>query len=402
MLSALSFLLVFCVAWSQKLTKEYIRKRFNKLIDFAICLFFIFSGISLLVAQEIYNSVSFRILTIGILVYYIGQLYIPSLTQKRIFIHVLGMTTVFIALLSILQLLFPGVMNAIAYSYLSGIDAYGLIYDFQRGRLLHWGVIIFSFPFFYASALTIKKRNIFSYIYIIGGFFLLAAAMIITNFRWTLICFGVVTMVFGRVAISYNYIRLKTVFYLIMLLIFAAVSGLIAAKLVLNYNVVDRFFLVDAQRDVEETFGRVFLYKQAFDLYLQAPLMGVGMGNYRFLVDPFELHRYFSIFDQWARLPEPIASHNELLTILAESGIGGLISFLLIVYLTIKKLGQYVFRYYHTLTKTDLLFLLALFSSYLSFILYSLFENIYPHNYIYLLLVSGITYAWFPEPSKKT
>lgn len=338
------------------------------------------------------------------IIYFSSQIITPSERQKKFFIHLIGFFTICVAMLSILYIMFPSFMDNIAYRYFSGKDSYGLIIDYKRGRILPWGSIIMCFPFFFSSSLLERKRNIYYYLYTLFGFITITLCMVISNFRWIMFCYFSGTILFGKIAYSLGYIKLKFLFYVTFFLVITITAGLIGAKLAFNYNIIDRLLLSNSHRDIEETLGRLFLYKQSIDLFLSKPENGIGAGNYIYQTVPFEFHAYYTKFvDIFQVIFIPLAAHNEFLTVLAETGLFGFISFLSIIYLTFRKIILLLFYSINDLSKTNILLILALFISYISFALYVLFENIFIHNYIYLFIITSIVYTWIvPSKHKNT
>ncbi len=371
----------------------YIRKP----SDYLALLFGIAAGISLLITPNISSLIQYRLVLVGIVLYFVTQIVKPTLRQMSQYIHIMGAFTIVVASLSVLYVLAPDLMTYIADKYFSGTaDSYGLIVDYERGRILHWGSIVITFPFFYSSVLILKDRSEFLIkAYIVIGFFLLSTSMVISNFRWILLCFVCGTFLFTSLSLRRNLIRPRVIVRAGIFLIIIAFVGLTLASSALDYNVLDRFLLKNSHRDVAETFGRWYLYKQAIDVFLYAPFTGVGIGNYRSVVIPFQFHRYFSKFDQITYLPEPIASHNEFLTLLAETGIVGFLSFLMFTIISTKTSAKLTLIPPLREHRIEQLLKQAAFVSFVLFIMYTLFENIGPNNYIYIFILSGIVFSWF-------
>lgn len=350
--------------------------------------------VSLLLAETIRDGAPFRLLFSGVVIFWVLPEIRPTEKQKKLFIHVLGAVAVGIALLSFLQVIFPEIMNSFADIFLRGRHAYGITIEFNRGRLLHWGALIFIFPFFYSSTLLLPWRSRFwTTLYIFAGYSLLMGSMVMANFRGEFLVYGLVSFIYMFLTRRSGYISKKKLLYLVLIAIVMITTGLIAAKLVLGYNLLDRFLLSNLNRDVTETMGRITLYRQAITVFLASPIVGVGYGNYYSVVWPFPIMQYYNFFDQLMSIPVPIASHNEFFTVLAETGALGFIGFLLVLFFIGKRIYILLFRSMK-LDGTDAIFSLTVGASYLSLIIYIWFENIYPQNIVYILVMGGIITHW--------
>lgn len=352
---------------------------------------------SMIVATRLDDFTPFRLLIVGIVVLFLIPEIRPSEQKKRIFIHTFAFLSFVFALLSILQAVFPNVMNSVADRLLPGRYAYGISIEFNRGRLLHWGALTFIFPFFYASMYLFGRNDrIWKTIYVFGGFVIHIGAIVMSNFRGEFMIFTLVTVFFLFISLRRGYISWRNIWYLVLLSVLTGIAALIYAKAVLGYSLLERFIFSNPYRDVTDTLGRITLFNQALTVFLSSPIVGVGYGNYFSAVWPFTTLQYFSVFDSTLAVPLSIASHNEFYTSLAETGVFGFMGLLLIIYV----IGKTVFRaivYSNHSTSTNNLLVLAVGASYSAIILYIWFENIYPQNIIYILLLGGVATHWLPS-----
>ncbi len=378
-----------------KFKKSFFQSIYGDPIDLLVILFFLANAVSLVAAKRIEDIIPFRLLCSGVIVFFLIRVWTPDEKLKRIFIHALGIASICIASLSILQAVFPTAINRIAEDYFGGRLSYGLSLEYQRGRLLHWGSVILIFPFYYASLVLLKPFDTFKkFVYLGLGSSVLALSMIMSNFRWTFVVFVVITMLMIKLFYYYHYVSKRWLFWLGILASILLVFGLLSAKLLFGYNLLERFLLANQQRDVAESLGRTMLFDQGINVFFSSPITGAGSGNYYSLVDAFQHFTYFSIFDQFEITLVPIASHNELLTILAETGVAGFLSWLMIMYVTLKRMRLTITQWreqplINVLTATSLAM------SFGAYALYTLFENIFPQNIIYLLVIVGMSHMWF-------
>lgn len=391
MLSAIPILLVVVVGRRFWETRN-IHVDQPSLIHYGVIAYFLSTLLSVIFCSFIQDSTPIRLLFSGVVMYLISKHIHFTSSRLHIFVHVLGFVAVCVAVVGLLQVLFPSVMNGIADVYLKGREAYGITIEFNRGRLLHWGMLVFIYPFFYSSILLLRwKDRIWTFLYVVGGTFVILWSLVASNFRW-----GFLVFVSGSVVYAiYAFVRLKISTGLISkFLIVSLVSvfvGLIVSKEIFGYNLVDRFLLQNSHRDVVETFGRITLFNQAITVFTSFPVVGAGYGNYYSVVWPFFELRYFSIFDQFSPYPVPIASHNEFLTVLAETGLIGLVTYVVMVY----AIGKQLYTAFQASTEfVESVFFLAMWVSFLSIYTYVLVENMYPQNNIFILLMAGIAAHW--------
>jgi len=361
-------------------------------LDFAVVWYTTACLLSLLFTKTIQDTTPLKLLLSGVALYFVAQ-NIPSSPRRMTWIiHILGVVSVGIATLGLLQVAIPNLMNSIADLYLHGRESYGISIEFNRGRLLHWGVLVFIFPFFYASAILIPWRKRFwTTLYVVYGYVAILGALIVANFRWAFIVYTLGTILFMWIMHIWKQLSWERIRAISLTTAFIGVIGITIARAAFGYNLIDRFLFRDSHRDFTESLGRITLFDQALTVFEAFPLVGAGFGNYYSVVWPFPHQRYFSIFDQIEVFPVPIASHNEILTVLAETGIMGLLGYLLMIYLIGKQL---LCRIVHERSLVGRLFYFTIGVSYISIFIYVIFENMYPQNIVYILIMGSIAAHW--------
>ncbi len=371
---------------------------FGSPMDIVVVCFYLANLLSLFFSERIQDFTPIRMVTSAVIAYFLIKIYVPSQREKVLIAHSLGIATICIAALSVLQAFLPELMNAIASKYFQGREAYGLAIEQGRGRIAPWGSIIFLFPFYYSSLFFGRnKKNKLYLTYLFGGMIILLLAMTLSNFRWTFLVFVFCTLVQAKIFVALRFFSSQQIFRAVVLSTLVLAVGLLGAKYALGYNLIDRFLLTNNTRDVSDTLGRLLLYSQAFNVFSSSPIVGAGVGNYYSLVGAFQMNRYFSIHDQFQVFLVPIASHNEFLTVLAETGIIGFIGYFLIMYFSMKTIILHLMHTY-LLSVTDNILIIACFLSLLSFLLYTIFENIYPENIVYIFILISIIHTWFDSP----
>lgn len=391
-MGALLILLSVWIGWSQKLK---VIAFFRSLIiaDFLVLLYLLTSAVSEFFAYRISQEISLRLITYAAVFYFI--LRISGISQQALnwLLAYLSHAAIFIASLTLSQLIFPTLFNSIASEYFFGKEAYGLTIEFGRGRLFPWGGSIFLSPFFYAYALPRFFTGLLKdKIYFFAGFSLLTISLLASNFRWTFLVYSIVTTFLIKFFINKKYLTRKIVYMFLVFFLVVSWIGLASAEYVFGYDLLDRILLREHHRDVEETLGRFTLYDQGINVFLSSPILGVGPGNYYDLVNAFVHTKYFSIFDQYAPFLVPIASHNELLTVLAETGVVGFIILVVFVYIIFHRLVD-LYHNRENLEKIDQLFLIAMMGSFVTLVLYTLFENLFPQNYVFFFGLAAIVFA---------
>ncbi len=349
--------------------------------------------LSLAFTKTAQDTTPLKLLLSGVALFLMAGELRPAVRQKRIGIHCLGALAVGIATLGWLQTMFPDAMNLIAKDFLRGRSAYGIAIEFNRGRLLHWGALIFIFPFFYASTMLLPWRSrLWTTLYIAYGYVAIFAVMAVSNFRWLFLVFLAVSAGYFLYIYRNKLLPAKKIYYIALSGVLTFFLGVTVAHFVFGYNLLDRFLLKDAHRDITESLGRVTLYNQALTVFQAYPIFGAGFGNYFSVVWPFPHMQYYSGFDQFEPFPVPIAAHNEFFTVLAETGALGLLSYLVLVYFIGKRLYFLIFRF--SLNFLDRIFALTLGSAYGAIVLFILFENMYPQNLAYLLFIGITAHRW--------
>ena len=129
----------------------------------------------------------------------------------------------------------------------------------------------------------------------------------------------------------------------------------------------------------ESTYGRLITYQDAIAAWKESPLFGIGLGNYGPYVDNYPLN---APEDGWKVV------NNEYLEILAETGLIGLVAFLLFIISIIIKSFICMFKTKNKFLKTALIGLFVAFIGILS--QYNFFSTLY---IMYIWVAMGILVA---------
>lgn len=404
-LTGMSLLLIISlyVSWKQK----KIHTIPIEISDWFVLGFVAANAVSLLGSSYIYEFTGFRLLLNAVVQYIAVRLLPLSQKEKQMLLFTIGIATVAVAFMSLFQVVFRDQAILLVKRFLFGDAAFSLSWDLARGRGPQWGTIIVSFPFFILSVLFWKQRtNRLFHIYMKSGIFLIPFSFIVSNFRWLTLCFVIGVGVFVYPFIKQKLISMVKLRKIILVTLAAIISAILFASVVFQYNLIDRFLLKEKQRDIVFTFGRTFLYQQAITTFLSSPIIGIGTGNYRYIVErPIIVHYYDMTdisgengVDETQR--ETVSSHNDALTILAETGLFGLIMF---VGLNIVVLAR-LFFIFRKARQTNNAILIAYPTAFITalFMYYGIgvFENTTPNIIIFIFFLYAASMTWFPVGGK--
>ena len=361
-----------------------------KKIDYYISLFILMNAISLLWNDSIFEPTKFRLLIIGVFQYVVLRVITPNQKEKMFIFHLLGVVVVMVSSINLFQLLFRPIMTQIAKQYFFGEMVYGIAWELQRGRIPFWGNNTILFPAF-TSLICFPIKSSVIRLVVILGLILTPFSFVVSNFRWLTICFFLGMAILFYFSKELQTFFLKHIQQTLLVIVGSLVVGLIFSAVFSNYNLIDRFLFQDKERDITYSIGRLYLYNQAFEVFKAFPVVGVGVGNYPYYVDPIEGLTYFSSlsgkYDESDK--QPVSSHNEPLTILVEIGAIGAVWWLMINIYVFQR-AVTLLHSQHLISKSDLFVISISFTSLCLYYLFGLFENVSPNNYIYIFFLFGI------------
>lgn len=399
-MTGIAILLVGVSAWIYKKRLGVFNKSIQ-LVDFLILLYVCFQAVSLLIAPTIYQLTSFRIALLAAVQYGLTRFVVFSSKEKKIILIGLAGTALAVCLASVFQVFFRDAALVLARKLLFGDAAYGVVWELLRGRIPHVGNLTIVFPFFFGSLLFIRRSPLTSRCFIATGTLLVFFAFFVSNFRWITLSFLFCTGEIIFLLLKFRYIKISNVIGQVAALLIALIGGLYVASTVSHYNLIDRLLIKDFDRDVTISIGRLYLYQQAIDVFLVSPIVGVGVGNYSYLVEPIFGVDYQNIIGSLysETNKQPISSHNELLTILAEGGLVSLFLFIWINILIFKSLMRQVWTGPIGNQKEKKLFLIMFLVSLTAYYLYGMFENTAPNNFIVLFFIYAASITWSKSDS---
>ncbi len=389
-------LFIFLAAKKQLHMQKKIR-----LIDWLVVGYIIVNALSLLKNPYIFDLTSFRLLLVATVHFFIIRLMRFSDKEQKRAIYVIGLTTLGISAISLFQVAFRDQAILFAKKFLFGDAAYSIAQDLSRGRGPQWGDIVVSYAFFIGSAVFLKKSHkLLHLIYVLSGIFLIPFSFIISNFRWLTLCFLLGSIFYTGVLLHTKLLSVNTLRKILIPIGVAAAGALILASLVFRYSLIDRFLLKEKERDVSYTLGRTFLYGQAISAFLASPLVGIGAGNYQYEVErPVRLHFYdktgeFGENEVREIDREAVSSHNDLLTVLAETGVLGIFIYITINFLVLKRVRAALCESIKKKSERQIIYSLTFYTSLVMFYLIGLFENTAPNNFIFVYFLYAAITTW--------
>lgn len=366
------------------------------------------NAVSLLGSPYVFETTTFRLLLSAVVQYVSFRLVSFSSKEQRTTMMVVGVTTVFVAAMSLFQVVFRPQAIVVAKKYLFGDAAFSLSWDLARGRAPQWGNIVVSFPLWMASLFLLQKeKGRLSFLYKVIGWTLVPFSFIVSNFRWLTACFLIGLALFILSLARHKLVSFVAVRKIGIMVGAVFVASTLLASVVFKYNIIDRLLLKEKQRDVVFTLGRSFLYQQAVSAFLSSPLIGIGTGNYRHIVErPVILHFYDTTNQSGESSVvetdrEPVTSHNEMLTVLAETGVLGLGTLVLLGYAVVLRLFGVIHKMIQFKTTHLIVYPLAFLVSILMYFLIGLFENMAPNVLVLLFFIYAASVTWFSETSNE-
>src|SRR5699024_655924 len=227
-------------------------------------------------------------------------------------------------LIHIITILFPDIMIKI-FNWDTEEITRGTISPIKNGSFLSLFIIPSISLFIYYD-----KKNI-RYIFLLCFIFILLG-LIATGRRGSYFPVIIFIVIFFMIIILRNFTKkgLRKYFkYFVMVAFFFIVFSIY----LINSGDVGRLFgQVDTQKD---NIGRLTRMEPAIEFILEKPYMGDGIGNFYYRTNKRIISDVKSVhYNNWIQLSDP---HNTYIMVAAESGIIGLLIFLLILFYVLFK-----------------------------------------------------------------
>ncbi len=325
-----------------------------------------------------YFLTDFGILATGLFFYYLGFVYFDRDVSVRMF-----RALFFCMLLACLPVFAVFLFRESGISFISSMypkyENFVFLHDLSRGRIFS----IIDFEYFVPCIVfwlvyTNKRKRVYGHVIAAVATAITLAAIVLVNYRYRFL-----TYLMGFV-LMYNYMKpyrqkIRTIVLTTLGVIFACylVISIASSK----STIIDRFLMKNYAEDVTSVDRRFVMYRQALDLFMQSPILGVGTGNYKdnvqivySLFGGRTYEPYYKILQNVYAYP-----HNWYLTLLAENGLIGITIFSWMVYSFV----TVDIRLWKSLTGNSLL----IFSTTSSVTWLFMFANLFTHMHVSLPMV---------------
>lgn len=276
----------------------------------------------------------FGIMMSGILFFFLGYIFFTWDMGRSLIVlwaRLLLVPSIIVLLIFINRGLGSEIVSLLFQRY----ENFVFLHDLTRGRI--FSIIDFEYfipcvAIFLASSLFRKKS--FSIVQFSVLTALSFAAILLVNYRYRFLTFmlGLVAVSLftkkAAVAIRKTTITLVTV----LGVLYFALSAVFFRS-----TILDRFLVRDYNEDQVSIDRRIVMYQQAWSLFLEKPILGVGLGNYKDNVQIVYSRFGGRTYEPYYKILQNVYAypHNWFLTVLAENGlIGfGVLMWLLIMFL---------------------------------------------------------------------
>jgi len=303
-----------------------------------IIFYFLSQSISVIKAGDILLFLkSYQNIISGILILILSAYFLKAnikrISKINLIIYWLGIFLIFLEFVFIFfnHFFIDLIKNTLQKEVLS---AY--ITDFERGRSSIGLNLEIFIPFFFVfiNDSNKVKKNVLSVLSLLSISFL----SILSNFR-----IRAVTLAFN-VFFSFVFFvkNLKKIldWKKIVLITITVISAIFISNNLFSFNIYDRLSLKDEQEDVSTIEFRINNGVRSFELFLSSPFIGIGLGNYS--SSNKDLIKFNYSFSKQSKYSQDYAElvrnspHNVFFHTLAENGLFGLISYLLLIFYFIK------------------------------------------------------------------
>lgn len=233
----------------------------------------------------------------------------------------------------------------------------------------------FGFPIQVALAVTADSEKKKLFFYVSSALSLLAVFLTFSRGGYVGLAGGLTTAILC-IVLKTSEKKVQT-----LLKIFLAASVVLIGITSFQNPISDRFL---SSFDIYEgsNQGRVKIWREAYDVFRDNPVLGVGLGAYSFEVKPSADYR------------EPIYAHNLYLELLAETGLPGFLLWMGIICFSL----YYAVRIFFLVDKKRAAYALALLTSLVWFSVHSFFEMpIYSPVILPLVMVALATAGYWSQ-----
>lgn len=279
----------------------------------------------------------FSIILVGFLFYIFSFLYFDwsnVISLHRLWARLLVVPS---ALVLYIFLDHAGGMNIVTLLF-QRYENFVFLHDLNRGRI--FSVIDFEYYVPSLAALLLHSSNkrhskVFGRVQFVFLLAISLAAILLVNYRYRFLTFaiGLACIIFfgGKYA---RFIRRAVVWTVALTgVLYVGISVVLSRP-----TIVDRFLIRDYAEDWVSIDRRFVMYRQAWDLFLQAPFLGVGLGNYKDNVQIVYSRYGGRSYEPYYKILQNVYAypHNWFLTVLAENGVIGFFILIVLLYVFLK------------------------------------------------------------------
>lgn len=300
--------------------------------------FFIFQSLSAINAININTFLYFfeRLITVSVFTL-ACYLLINNKKKVGILVKLISLTVIINILLELVMFFYPQLINFLyGFIHQSVLDIF--VFNLNRGRLYFesYGEVFLPVILYF----FIEEKNMLKKIV----YWLIAIGVILLAFwsnyrdRFIVVCFSLlVSLIIFKNELFKIKFKQNIVFLIATLLVF--LSGFFYIYQTKGYSVIDRLFLQDKEEDVNSLTFRRELIEEAILIGKQNIITGVGLGNYYEHLPSYMKNRRYQMIGQNKTFYDAtlLYPHNLFAQIFVETGLIGLLSFLFILGLFIKK-----------------------------------------------------------------
>lgn len=285
--------------------------------------------LSLLLSVFVMTNISFfladfGIAATGLLFFFLGYVYF-TWGMAGLLIATWGRLLIIAATIVFAVFLDKSIGSEVMSLLFQKYENFVFLHDLARGRM--FSIIDFEYfipcvaIFVAGSRLNNQKSSVIEYyLYTAASF----ATVLLVNYRYRFLTYmlglGAITFLTKQ---SAKIIRRHTIVLLIALSLLYFGYSLAFAK----STILDRFLVKNYSEDQVSIDRRFVMYEQAWELFLERPVLGVGLGNYKDNVQIVYSRFGGRTYEPYYKILQNVYAypHNWFLTVLAENGLIGFI-----------------------------------------------------------------------------
>ena len=269
------------------------------------------------------------------------------------------------------------------------------LFDLDRGRYYLYIMPEYFLPFFlYLLYKSINRKLIIKSLGYVFISICLVSVSFFSNFRRPVVTsiFCIVFFLFYLYKSRMLRVSMSFIVLIITLIISILITVSISNKL-FKFNVIDRFVLQNEITDLGSLDFRLDQFNNSMDLFKQSPLIGIGLGNFRYYIGK-PISVYFSSSKRDIQINSDVNPHSVISRTLAETGILGIFSFgLMIVLFAINDF----FFIMHNKVFMQLPFIISFWAMFV-FALFSPFDTVFMNGWFWFF--RGILEGYYCSRNK--